>query len=106
MKRSELFQLLLQDADLILLDEPESGVDLENISTMGSVLKEYLSRKGKSALIITHTGYILDYIDAKKGCMMLNGKLWCVGAPLKMFQEIRDKGYEKCKECHATERIE
>lgn len=105
-KRSELFQLLLQDPKLLLLDEPESGVDLENISIMGDVLNEYLRRKGKSALIITHTGYILDYIKSKKGCMMIGGKLWCVGDPKEMFKTIREKGYEKCKECHEPQRVE
>lgn len=99
MKRSELFQILLQDPDLLLLDEPESGVDIENISIMGKVLNDYLKRKNKSAFIITHTGYILDYIDAKEGCVMIGGKLWCVGDPKEMFESIRECGYEKCKEC-------
>lgn len=106
MKRSELFQLILQDPELLLLDEPESGVDLENISVMGEVLNEYLKREGKSALVITHTGYILDYINAKKGCVMIGGKLWCVGDPKEMFKNIRKAGYEKCKECHEPQRIE
>lgn len=98
-KRSELFQVLLQDSDLVLLDEPESGVDIENISLMGKVLKDYLKKEGKSAFIITHTGYILDYVGAKEGRVMLNGKLWCVGEPKEMFESIKEKGYEKCKEC-------
>ncbi len=99
MKRSELFQLMLQNPDLLLLDEPESGVDLENISIMGKVLQEYLNQKDKSALIITHTGYILDYIKAGRGCMMMDGKFWCVGDPKEMFDTIRESGYEKCKVC-------
>lgn len=99
MKRSELFQLLLQDPDLVLLDEPESGVDLENISLMGQVLNNYLQKEGKSALIITHTGYILDYVKAKNGCVMMGGKFWCVGDPKEMFESIKETGYEKCKVC-------
>ncbi|OGW75999.1 MAG: ABC transporter ATP-binding protein [Omnitrophica bacterium RBG_13_46_9] len=99
MKRAELFQILLQDADLLLLDEPESGVDIENISIMGGILNEYLKNDDKSAFIITHTGYILDYIEAKEGCVMINGKLWCVGDPKEMFDSIKEFGYEKCKEC-------
>ncbi|MCU0651174.1 MAG: ATP-binding cassette domain-containing protein [Candidatus Omnitrophica bacterium] len=79
MKRSELFQILLQDPELVLLDEPESGVDLENISIMGKVLNEFLKKSGKSALMITHTGYILDYVKSENGCVMIEGKLWCVG---------------------------
>lgn len=106
MKRSELFQVLLQEPDLLLLDEPESGVDLENISIMGSVLNEYLNQKNKSALIITHTGYILDYIKAKKGCVMFEGRLWCVGSPKEMFESIKKQGYQKCKECHDSKRVE
>jgi len=106
MKRSELFQILLQDPELLLLDEPESGVDLENISIMGNVLSKHLKEKGKSALIITHTGYILDYIKAKRGCVMIEGKLWCVGKPKEMFENIKKDGYEKCKECHEPQRIE
>ena len=106
MKRSELLQLMLQDPDLLLLDEPESGVDVENISIMGGVLNDYLKKENKSALIITHTGYILDYVLAKRGCVMIGGKLWCVGSPKEMFETIRKKGYEKCKECHDSKRVE
>lgn len=106
MKRSELFQLLLQNPEFLLLDEPESGVDLENISIMGDVLNAYLKEKDKSALIITHTGYILDYIKARKGCVMIDGKLWCVGSPKEMFESIKKTGYEKCKECHEPQRVE
>ncbi|MFH1395330.1 MAG: ATP-binding cassette domain-containing protein [Candidatus Omnitrophota bacterium] len=101
MKRSELFQLALQDPDLLLLDEPESGVDIENISIMGEVLNCYLADKRKSALIITHTGYILDYINAKSGCLLIDGELWCSGrSPKNMFEEIKKEGYEHCRECH------
>lgn len=106
MKRSELFQILLQNPEFLLLDEPESGVDLENISIMGNALNDYLGQKGKSALIITHTGYIMDYINAKNGCVMMNGSLWCVGSPKEMFENIKKQGYEKCKDCHEPQRIE
>lgn len=103
-KRSELFQVLLQDAQLLLLDEPESGVDLENISIMGGVLNEYLARQDKSALIITHTGYILDYINAEKGCVMIDGKFWCSGNPKEIFSNIKSAGYEKCQECQCPKK--
>jgi Fe-S cluster assembly ATP-binding protein len=99
MKRSELFQILMQDPQMLLLDEPESGVDLENISIMGKALNDYLKKPGKSALMITHTGYILDYVKADNGCVMIDGELWCVGKPKEMFESIRKNGYGKCKEC-------
>lgn len=99
-KRAELFQLLLHNPDLLLLDEPESGVDLENISLMGKVINEYLQQENKSAFIITHTGYILDYVQAEQGCILLDGGLWCKGSPIQIFEEIKTGGYEKCKVCH------
>ena len=68
-------------------------------------VNEYLNREGKSALIITHTGYILDYVNATKGCVMMNGELWCVGSPKEMFEVIRKKGYEECKVCHGEKRF-
>ena len=98
-KRSELFQVLLQRPKLLLLDEPESGVDIENISIMGNVLNQYLKETNASALIITHTGYILDYVDANKAYVLIDGKIWCQGNPREIFESIRKDGYEKCKEC-------
>ncbi len=99
MKRSELFQILLQKPRLLLLDEPESGVDVENISNMGRVLNNYLKESKSSALIITHTGYILDYIDANRACVMIDGGMWCYGKPREIFESIKNDGYIKCKEC-------
>ncbi len=99
MKRAELLQIILMRPKLILLDEPESGVDIENISIMGKVLDEYLQESGASCFIITHTGYIIEYVKATHGCLMLDGNLYCVGSPQKLFETIRDYGYEKCKEC-------
>ena len=46
-KRSELLQLMAQDPDLLLFDEPESGVDLENISLIGNTISSLLQRDFK-----------------------------------------------------------
>ncbi|MEM7817149.1 MAG: hypothetical protein QXZ20_04510 [Candidatus Aenigmatarchaeota archaeon] len=86
------------------MDEPESGVDIENISIMGKILSEYLKDKNKSALIITHTGYILDYISAELGCVMIDGKIWCFGDPKEIFSSIKKFGYDKCKRCEEKEK--
>jgi Fe-S cluster assembly ATP-binding protein len=99
MKRAELFQILLQKPELLLLDEPESGVDIENISIMGKVLNKYLQASRAGCLIITHTGYILEYINARKGCVMLNGTICCHNKPEKIFSTIHQYGYKKCTTC-------
>ncbi len=98
-KRVELFQVLLQKPKLLLLDEPESGVDIENVSIMGKVLNEYMKKTRCSALIITHTGYILDYIEGDKGCVMIDGRITCQSNPQKVLEMIKDYGYEKCEKC-------
>ncbi|MDD5454109.1 MAG: ABC transporter ATP-binding protein [Candidatus Ratteibacteria bacterium] len=102
MKRSELLQLAAQSPELLLLDEPESGVDLENIALIGDVINKLLSKE-KSALIITHTGHILDYVNAGKGCVLENKKIQCVGSPHDILMRIRKYGYKGCLSCHRKE---
>ena len=114
-KRSELLQLMAQEPDLVLLDEPESGVDLENIVLLGDVVNTHLERgvrhprgimehghlkkRTKSALVITHTGHILDYITADKGQVLYNGHLCCSRNAREILKWIREYGYEECVRC-------
>ncbi len=114
-KRSELLQLMAQDADLLLFDEPESGVDMENISLVGNTIATLLQKdceaiqnksrlqqkreRTKMGLIITHTGYILDYIPVDKGQVLYEGVLSCSTNPREILQCISDFGYEECVRC-------
>jgi Fe-S cluster assembly ATP-binding protein len=104
-KRSELLQLIIQNPDLTLFDEPDSGVDLENIHLVGDVINDLLGkgkvkgRKLHSSLIITHAGYILDYVNPDRACIMLDGSIRCIGNPRDILREIREKGYEECARC-------
>ena len=104
MKRSELLQLLVQKPDFIMLDEPESGVDIENMKLIGKITSELLERhlnrtRKRSGLIITHTGYILDYTNADQGYVMLDGTIVCTGNPFQIFSTINEKGFEECAKC-------
>lgn len=103
-KRAELWQLLLHRPIFSMIDEPESGVDLDNISLVGSALQELFERelvrkKKRSGLIITHTGFILDYINAEMGHVLMDGKIICHGNPRDIFSEIKLNGYEACARC-------
>jgi len=103
-KRSELLQLLAQNPMLSLIDEPESGVDLENISLIGSAInklleKDFQKNRKHSGLIITHTGHILDYVTADVGHLLMDGTIKCTANPFDMLWEIKKGGYEKCVEC-------
>ena len=114
-KRSELLQLLAQNPDLMLFDEPESGVDLENIALVGNTIAQLLQKecpsteeksrlrikreRTKMGLIITHTGYILDYVSVDKGQLLYNGVLSCSTNPREIFRCISEVGYEECVRC-------
>jgi Fe-S cluster assembly ATP-binding protein len=104
-KRSELMQLLAQRPKLVLLDEPESGVDLVNISLIGKLINELLEKecpireRQNMGLIITHTGYILDYVNARTGYVMMDGCIGCEGDPHEMLANIKEAGYKTCLTC-------
>jgi Fe-S cluster assembly ATP-binding protein len=104
-KRSELLQLLAQHPDLVLLDEPDSGVDLVNIGLVGNTINELLQKdrktvhRTKSGLIITHFGNILDYVKADKAYVMMKGTVLCQGNPVELLEDIRHRGYSECLSC-------
>ena len=103
-KRSELLQLMAQNPEFVLLDEPDSGVDLVNISLVGEMINELLQRdrmrsRTNSGLIITHTGHILDYVNADRACVLLYGRIWCRGNPKEILASIKAHGYEGCAVC-------
>ena len=107
-KRSEVLQLMIQKPDFIMLDEPESGVDLENISLIGTAIgsllekDKHIIKRQKSGLVITHTGYILDYIETDRGHVMCDGQIKCHGNPREILQDIKQRGYKECLECRQT----
>ena len=116
-KRSELLQLMAQNPDLMLFDEPESGVDMENIHLVGKAIAALLQKNSfpgearskmqlklertKMGLIITHTGYILDYVAADKGQVLFGGRLSCISNPREILNCISQSGYEECVRCMA-----
>jgi Fe-S cluster assembly ATP-binding protein len=106
-KRSEVLQLMIQNPDFIMLDEPESGVDIENISLIGNAIGSLLekdkpvARRQKSGLVITHTGYILDYLETDRGHVMCDGQIRCHGNPREIMKDIKQRGYKECLECRS-----
>jgi Fe-S cluster assembly ATP-binding protein len=108
-KRSEMGQLLAQEPDLAFFDEPESGVDLDNIAVVGGAIQRLLkgttaSDPKRSGLVITHTGNILQYVNADFGHVLYEGRIACNGNPLDLLADIERQGYEKCAGCVSCER--
>lgn len=97
-KRWEVLKLFLQDPSLLLFDEPESGVDLEHIAAVGNAISRLMKKpkngKKRSALIITHTGLILNYLKADCAHLMMDGEIKVSGDPEELFQDIKLKGYK------------
>lgn len=104
-KRSEMVQLLAQQPDFVMLDEPDSGVDLENIKLIGEAINTLTqkdrrpSSRTKSGIIITHFGHILDYMKTDRAHVMLGGTIVCSGNPIEILQQIKKSGYEGCVAC-------
>ncbi|MEA3349338.1 MAG: ABC transporter ATP-binding protein [Chloroflexota bacterium] len=104
-KRAELFQLFVTHPRLALLDEPDSGIDMDALKLVGEMVNALLSKdphrpaKRKTALIITHTNQILDYVPADKAHVMLDGRILCSGNPYIVINEIKQHGYEGCVTC-------
>jgi Fe-S cluster assembly ATP-binding protein len=107
-KRAELVQLLAQSPSLVLLDEPESGVDLEALALVGQMVNRLLGREGPCArpggerpagLFTSHTGGILDHVVADQGHVLCDGRLHCTQSPAAILERIRRGGYEACVTC-------
>jgi Fe-S cluster assembly ATP-binding protein len=98
-KRSEILQLIFLKPKLLLLDEPDSGVDVESLRLIASEIQRYVERSGSSALVITHKGDILEYIKAKYGCILLGGQFHCFTHPTHIYDDIKKLGYEECVAC-------
>lgn len=97
-KRWEVLKLFLQEPDFLLFDEPESGVDLEHIAAVGAAVNKLVSQPARDgskrgALLITHTGLILEHVRADKGHILSEGRIIHSGEPKALFQHIQKAGY-------------
>ena len=101
-KKAEILQLMSLNPDFVILDEPDSGVDIENIAIIGKLIRKLLQRdeeiRKKAGIIITHTGYILNYVSADYGILLYKGRIACIGNPYEMFESIMKYGYKRCME--------
>ncbi|HMF31919.1 MAG TPA: hypothetical protein VKK79_10910, partial [Candidatus Lokiarchaeia archaeon] len=102
-KKSEILQLMSMRPKLMIFDEPDSGVDVENVELIGKVMRELLERdlmpsqQKRSGLIITHLGYILQFLGyVDRAHVMLNGRIQCSGRAETIMNSIKKSGFEGC----------
>ena len=104
-KRSEILQLLAQKPDFIMFDEPDSGVDIENVELLAEEINVLLDKdkkpglREKSGLLITHLGYILNFVGANTAHVLMDGKIACSGDPTEILEDIRKEGFKGCVQC-------
>jgi len=100
LKRSELFTLsALPNTKVFLFDEPDSGVDIDNLKRIGKYMDSMLKEKDAIGIIVTHTGDILKYLDAQKGAVIYDGVVKCKGKAESILKCIKKEGYESCLNC-------
>lgn len=105
-KRSEIIQMMALRPDFMMFDEPDSGVDVENVELIGSVMRDLLQRdelpvnQTRAGLIITHLGYILQFLGRlDRAHVLINGKIVCSGNPDTIIDAIMKFGFDECQIC-------
>lgn len=91
-KKNELIQLMLLNPDLIMLDEIDSGLDVDAIKTVANVINGMLDGK-KSVLMITHYDRLLELIKPDFVHIIHNGKIVKTG-DYTLALELDEKGFE------------
>ena len=91
-KRNEILQMILLDSDLSILDETDSGLDIDALKTISNGINNFMS-PNKSIILITHYQRLLDYINPNYVHVMQNGKIIKTGSA-DLAKELETKGYE------------
>jgi len=103
-KRLELLQALLIEPKLLILDEPDSGVDVDSLSIISRKIDE-LNRAGTAVLLITHYGRILEHLDPGtfRVHVMKDGRI-VMERGGEFVNEIEERGFQAIfEECGCDE---
>jgi Fe-S cluster assembly ATP-binding protein len=94
-KRNEILQMILLNSELSILDETDSGLDIDALKVISNGINNFMN-PNKAIILITHYQRLLDYINPTYVHVMQNGKIIKTGSA-KLAQELEDKGYEWLK---------
>ncbi len=94
-KRCELLQLLVLQPQLAILDEIDSGLDVDSLQLIGTALQQFKKdNPASSLLIITHYQKLLEYLVPDQVLVVQHGKLVKTGGP-DLIEVINKGGYEQ-----------
>ena len=91
-KRNEIFQMAMLDPTLAILDETDSGLDIDALRIVAAGVNA-LHSPHKAAIVITHYQRLLDYIQPDVVHVLYDGKIIKTGGP-DLALELEEKGYD------------
>lgn len=94
-KKNEILQMLVLEPKLAILDETDSGLDVDAIKTVSKGIEMYKSNKN-AVLIITHNTKILENLNIDYVHILVNGRIVKTGKA-ELAEQIEKEGYEKYK---------
>lgn len=95
-KRNEILQMVVLDPEVAILDETDSGLDIDALQTISKGINTFMNEK-KAIVLITHYQRLLDYVKPTYVHVMRNGKIIKTG-DFRLAQELEIKGYEWIEE--------
>jgi Fe-S cluster assembly ATP-binding protein len=93
-KKAEILQLLMLKPNLAILDETDSGLDVDAVKTVSEGIKAYKEKVGGALIIITHSTRILESLDVDYTHILVDGKIVKSG-DATLVDEINKEGFEK-----------
>lgn len=94
-KKNEILQMKVLDPKFVMLDETDSGLDVDATRIVSEGVKNFLT-EDKAVLIITHHSQILEYLEPDFVHIVVDGKLVKTGGK-ELIQEIEENGYKSFK---------
>ena len=93
-KKAEILQLLMLNPSLAILDETDSGLDVDAVRTVSRGVLEYQKEKKGGLIIITHNTRILESLPVDYTHILVDGKIVRTG-DASLVEEINEKGFEE-----------
>ena len=96
-KKNEILQMYMLKPSIVLLDEIDSGLDVDSLKLIGNKVMEYFEKYKPGILVITHYQRLLDYIKPTHVHIVKNGKIVKSGDS-SLVKEIEELGYNNVEE--------
>lgn len=92
-KKSEILQLFMLKPSLAILDETDSGLDVDAVRTVSQCIREYQTRMNGALLVITHSTRILESLHVDHTHVMVKGRIVHSGGA-SVVQEVNEHGFD------------